>query len=222
MDEPQGLPRSPGLGEAQRLVLGELKRRGEATVEELRVADLARETVRDHLKSLQGRGLVERAGSRRSGPGRPEVVYRLTGRGDELFPRRHGELLRELVEFLGEETGEEVLERFFDARTERKRRAALDRLDGLEGEARLAEVAAILSEEGFLAEALEPGEGGDGRLRLCHCPWSELVAVSRVPCRAELGLVSELLGTSLTRESFIPDGGASCTYRVGTGVKETG
>jgi predicted ArsR family transcriptional regulator len=213
---PSKLPDAPGLGDPQRHLLAGLKRRGEATVEELRVAGLARETVRDHLKSLQARGLVERAGARRSGPGRPEVVYRLTGRGDELFPHRHGELLRELAEFLDDAGREGVLERFFQARGERKRREAGERLAGLEGEARRAEVAAFLSEQGFLAEVAEGGGAGERpRLRLCHCPWRDLVAVSRVPCRAEIALVSELLGEPLTRESFIPDGDSSCTYTIG-------
>ena len=74
-------------------------------------------------------------------------------------------------------------------------------------------VAAILTEEGFLAEVTEPG-GGSPRLRLCHCPLREVVAVSHLPCRAELALVEELLGCRLERETFIPDGASACTYAL--------
>lgn len=203
-----------GLGDSQRLLLGALKRRGEAAVTELANQELARETVRDHLKSLEALGLVERAGVRRKGPGRPQVLYRLSERGEELFPRRHGDLLRELVEFLGEEGEEEVLRSFFDARSRRKLQELLPRLEDLDGKARLHRVAEALTEDGFLAE-VEENDAGTAHLRLCHCPWRELVAVSHLPCQAEIGMVSRLLDRPLTRESYIPDGDASCTYSVG-------
>lgn len=203
-----------GFGESQRLLLGELKRRGEATITEIATGGLARETIRDHLKSLQSRGLVERAGVRREGRGRPEVVYRLTEEGDTLFPRRHGELLRELAEFLVTEGEGEVLERFFTARNRRKRERLLPRMRELGETERMAEMARVLTAEGFLAE-IEEDEGGDRCLRLCHCPWRDLVDVSHLPCQAEMSLVSELLGHRLARKSFIPDGDSSCTYSLG-------
>jgi predicted ArsR family transcriptional regulator len=203
----------PGLGESQRVLLFELKRRGEATLAELAAAELARETIRDHLKSLQASGLVERAGVRREGRGRPQVVYRLTAAGERLFPQREGKLLGELAEFLLAGGHEELLERFFAARNDRKRPLLARRLGSLRGAERLAEMAAALTEDGFLAEAVDDGRGG-GRLRLCHCPWRHLVAVSRLPCRAEMSLVAELVGRPLARESFMPDGDSSCTYSM--------
>jgi len=209
---------APGLGEAQRRLLGEIKHRGEATIFELAVTGLARETIRDHLKALEAFRLVQRAGLRRAGRGRPEVVYRLSPAGNRLFPQRHGQLLRELVEFLNAGGRHEVLEEFFEARNRRKHEALFPRVLDLEGSERVQEVAAILSEEGFVADAWE--ESGAERLRLCHCPWRELVAVSRAPCRAEMSLVSELLGQRLTREAFIPAGDLTCTYCVGTAADD--
>ena len=52
-------------------------------------------------------------------------------------------------------------------------------------------------------------------LRLCHCPLREVVAVSHLPCRAEMALVEELLGEPLQRLSFMPDGASACTYSIG-------
>ena len=89
-----------GGGSRQALVQ-ELKRRGPSTVPELAGATgLNVETVRHHVRTLSGRGLVARTGTRRSGPGRPEVEYGLTREAEALFPRREGELLRELVQYL--------------------------------------------------------------------------------------------------------------------------
>ncbi|MCZ7652277.1 MAG: MarR family transcriptional regulator [Thermoanaerobaculia bacterium] len=207
---------SPGLGASQRHLLDQLKRRGAATLAELeRASGLARESVRDHLRSLAALGLVERSEVRRAGPGRPPLLFRLSARGESLFPRREGELLGELAAFLLAEGGEESLARFFAARAAARRGPLLARVAGLSGPERVREVARILDEEGFLAEVEElPGGEGRCRLRLCHCPLAELVRVSRLPCRAELALVAELLGEPAHREEFMPEGAPCCTYQV--------
>ena len=95
----------------------------------------------------------------------------------------------------------------------RKRAAAEARLADVPAKERLDAVAKLLCEDGFLAEVVTDDSGR--HLRLCHCPLRELVEVSRLPCRAEMELVGELLGDTLQRESFIPDGAPSCTYAVG-------
>jgi predicted ArsR family transcriptional regulator len=209
----------PGLGSSQRTLLERLKRLGTASLGELEGDfGLARETVRDHLKALGAEGLVERAGVRREGPGRPQVLYRLSAEGERLFPRREGELLRELATFLIDDGREDLLAAFFERRAAGKRERLAARVAGLDPEPRLREVAAILTEEGFLAEAAgtagTPGVAGPPRLRLCHCPLREVVAVSHLPCRAELALIEELLGRRLERQTFIPDGASACTYAV--------
>jgi len=203
----------PGLGESRRRLLERVKRAGECTLGELEAGfGLNPETLRVHLDALVAQGLVERSGVRRSGPGRPRVLYRLTARGEALFPRREGELLRELASFLQSEGHGDVLEDFFAARLARRRRELLPRVAGRTGPARLGAVAAILAEEGFLAEIVA---GGDGpQLRLCHCPLRELVAVSDLPCRFELALLRALLGAPPRREAFIPEGSPACAYRV--------
>jgi len=206
-----------GLGDSQRELLLAVKKAGAATLRELSSGfDLATETVREHLNALTARGLVERVGRRREGPGRPAIVYGLTDRGEALFPQREGSLLRELAEHLTESGHEELLEAFFERRIDRQRDEAERRLQGLDGEERFREVARILTEQGFMAE-VELEEGGEPRLRLCHCPLKEMVAVSRLPCRAEIGFIEELLGESLDRSEYMPNGDHSCTYRASGG-----
>jgi len=196
-----------GFGHSRRRLLESLKRLGSATLREA-AADLglSRETVREHLNALGADGLVARAGSRRAGPGRPEILYRLTGRADALFPQREGEVLAELAAHLLARGNEAALRRFFEERAARRLGSARARLAGLRGRKRLAEVARILSDEGYMAEVV------GGTLRLAHCPLQSVVAVTRLPCRAELALVESLLSRSLKRTDYLPDGGSSCSY----------
>ena len=157
--------RAPGLGASQRALLDALKRHGGATAARL-AAELGLnvETVRDHLKALLAHGLIsrERAAVRRRG--RPEVVYGLTAEAEALFPRREGEILSELAAHLKATGRESILREFFERYVGSRREEALARVAGLEGRARLDEVARILSELGFMA-AVEETEQGP-RLRL--------------------------------------------------------
>jgi predicted ArsR family transcriptional regulator len=205
---------APGLGVTRRELLTRLKRQGNATIPALaEAAALNVETVRHHLQALVAEGLVERQGTRRSGPGRPEVVYALTGSAETLFPRREGEILRGLVMHLMSTGNEALVQEFFDSYIDERRADAHARIAGLEGDARLEEAARIMSELGFMAVAHEGAESPE--LRLCHCPLREMVDVTRIPCRAELGFLRELVGERVTRLSYIPAGDASCTYRAG-------
>lgn len=202
------------LGDTQRRLLQHLKRRGPDSVARLaRSLDLAPETVRGHLNALAGQDLVERIGTRKQGPGRPEILYGLGRQAEALFPNEEGRLLRELTGYLTREGHEDVLESFFTDRVSRQGRDARERVQGLHGRERLEEVAAILTEEGFLAEVVE-GEGETPVLRLCHCPLKEMVAVSKLPCRAEVAWIEELLGVELARRAWMPDGDRTCSYAL--------
>ncbi len=205
------------LTPSHRVLIDALKRRGRASVPQL-AEDLGLniETVRDHLKSLVARDLVQRdeaprrEGSTRSGPGRPEIVYSLTDAAEVLFPRREGDVLRELGTYLVHHGHEALLTDFFHQYIARRRNDALARVAPLEGRARVEEVARIFAEFGFMP-VLE-GEGETPRIRLCHCPLRDLVDATRTPCRTEIGFLAELLGEQLTRVAYIPAGDHSCSY----------
>ncbi len=204
---------APGLGDSRRAILTVLKRLGSATIPVLAAkVRLNVETVREHVKTLGSQGLVVREGTRSSGPGRPEVVYALTPEAEKLFPRREGELLRGLASHLKASGREDLLRDFFDRLIEERRTEALARVADLEGRERLEEAAKILSEQGFMAMVEE--HGGRPRLRLCHCPFRELIEETKIPCRAEIGFVRELVGEGLTRVSYIPTGDAACSYEA--------
>ncbi len=213
-DAHRGRLATSGLGDTQRHLLELLKRGGEQSVGDLAGSlELAAETVRGHMNALAGQGLVRRAGQRKDGPGRPEILYRLTDEAEGLFPDEEGRLLRDLTAYLTEEGHDGVLAAFFESRVAEQRERSRERLEGLEGRERLEEIAGILTEEGFMAEVVE-ADGGEPGLRLCHCPLKEMVAVSRMPCRAELSWVEEMTGTELTRRSWMPEGDRTCTYTL--------
>ena len=205
---------SPGLGETQRLLLLALKRRGPATIADLRVElNLAPATLREHLQALTFHGLVERCGSRRHERGRPEVVYGLAPGGEDLFPRADAAVLHDLIRFLEGEGQEAMLGRFFTARLAQRRAAGLERVAGLGGAERLAEVARLFSEAGYMAEPVAAADGAS-TLRMHHCPLRHVVAATDLPCRAEIALAEELAGAPLVRIEHGAHVRGACTYGI--------
>lgn len=207
--------RIPGLGETQRRLLLALKRHGPATTGELAEGfELATGTLREHLKSLEARRLIERAGSRRHGPGRPHVVYALTDSGEALFPSRESELLVDLVGFLLGSDRPEMIDEFFERRVEETYAVDGPRLDGMSLDEREEEALRILGEAGFMPELEVDPETGETILRLCNCPLKSVISVTRRPCVAEEKYVSRLVDGRLERFEYMPDGDDSCSYRV--------
>jgi predicted ArsR family transcriptional regulator len=205
--------RTYGLGPSQRAILEHLKRAGQSTIPELASAvGLNIETVRGHVKALSELGLIRRQGTRSTGPGRPEVLYRLTADSDALFPRHEGAILRDLAAHLVATGNGQLIQDFFARRIAADRPEAMARVRGLEGRERVEEVARIFSELGFMAEVEDAT--GVPYLRLCHCPIRELVETTKIPCRAELQLIEELLGARLARMTYLPAGDPSCSYRM--------
>lgn len=207
----------PKLNSSQRTILDLLKHRGSLTVPALAsTLDLNVETVRSHVKGLVREDLVRREGSVADGPGRPEIVYGLTADAERLFPRSEPEILRRLAGYLRRTDHQDLLDDFFDEWLGERREEAMARVAHLEGDERLDEVAAIMSELGFMALVERTDDAK--RLRLCHCPMRSLIQETRMPCRAEIGFVRELLGEELRRETYIPAGDAACSYRMAAGA----
>src|SRR5699024_11268571 len=80
------------------------------TVEKM---DLAKTTLREHLLQMERDGNIERQ-YERLGPGRPSLLYKLTPKGNNLFPSYEASLLRELVEYLKSRGDRETVEMFFE------------------------------------------------------------------------------------------------------------
>jgi DeoR family transcriptional regulator, suf operon transcriptional repressor len=216
------MPRNvgPALAElppTRRALLIALRKRGEARAEELaEQLEVTVSAVRQHLHGLAAADLVAHR-EERAGPGRPRHVYRLAPAAEALFPRAYGELTVELLDYIGEASPELVARAF-----ERRRRARVERtrerLAGLDFDARVAEVARVLDEDGYLAEVERLGEDGaaDGWRILEHnCAILAVAQRYGHACGAEIAFLREVLPEAdVTRVSHIPTGAHACAYEV--------
>ena len=94
---PESHPALSALPTAKRAILNVLKKRGEATVDEIAEAlEITVSGARQQLTGLQKDGLVA-VREQRLGPGRPRHHYALTPAGDSIYPRAYAELTNELL-----------------------------------------------------------------------------------------------------------------------------
>jgi predicted ArsR family transcriptional regulator len=202
-------------------ILGILRRRRRATVEELtRELSLAPATVRRHLDILARDGHVE-VGQERRKTGRPHYVFSLSESGEALFPKHYvrltGRLIDEIVALSAEETsgrsGGELADLVFGKMAQRLAQRIAPRVHRASLAERLVATKEALAEEGILFD-IEQGE--DGFLLVGHgCPCPRLGERERQACAHDQRLLSLLLGADV---SYVEPGAAglegSCAYRV--------
>lgn len=153
---------APSLPAGRRAVLYAVRRRGDATAEQ--VAEQLGMTVsgaRQHLSALVDDGLLstDETGPRAGARGRRALLYATTPAADALFPKAYGELTNELLGYLSD-SDPALVDTLFAKRREHRIENARARLAKKRGlRAKVGELAAILDADGYLATWEKAGPG---------------------------------------------------------------
>jgi predicted ArsR family transcriptional regulator len=163
-------PANPGADRTKDRVLLTLKSRGPLSTSVLaRLLGISIPGVRQHLNSLTREGLIQHQ-TIRKGVGRPAHEWALTPAAQDRFPDTHAEMTTSLIASIRDTLGEPALDAVIDHRHQqiRKRyRAQLEAASTLDE--KLARLASIRTEEGYMAE-LTAMEDGSWLLAENHCP----------------------------------------------------
>jgi predicted ArsR family transcriptional regulator len=213
----RGVAVAPPIPAGRRAVLYAVRRIGDATVDD--VAEQLGITVsgaRQHLSSLAGHGLVEAVEVHPDQPrrGRPRLTYHVTELGDLLFPKAYGALTNELLGYLAE-TDDDAVDKLFQRRRDHRianATARLERHRSVPG--KVAELTAILDEDGYLASFERLGR--DRFLVVEHnCAIAAVAGRYRQACTSELEFIRAVLPEAeITRVSHIANGDRRCAYEV--------
>jgi DeoR family suf operon transcriptional repressor len=198
---------------SRRALVYELKRRGEATADELAgTLGLTVSAVRQHLLGLGRDGLVDYQ-SVADGRGRPRHLHRLTTRGHGLFPAAYGELTNELLGYFSEADAS-LVDGAFERRRKRRLQQAQARLAGRPLAGKVAEMARILDEDGYLAD-FESLPDGTWRITEHNCAIFAVASRYGQACSSELGFLRDSLPEAeIDRVAHMVAGQHVCAYRV--------
>lgn len=194
-------------------ILEVLRRRGPSTLQQL-AADvgITRMGVHQHLKLLLDADLVN-VELERGGVGRPRHRYGLTEAAADLFPRRYDALASGLLAGVKAIGGEALLDQIFLERCDRLERQYAERVFAKPLRDRVAAVAGILEESGYMADWQQVDER-TFIVREHNCAIFKVAQEHAVACKYELILLKRLLGADVRRERHLASGDSLCAYLV--------
>jgi DeoR family transcriptional regulator, suf operon transcriptional repressor len=193
-------------------VLVELKKGHRLTAKDLAARlQTSLNAVRHHLKELEAQSLIEYERQHR-GVGAPAFAYKLTPAGEALFPRRYEATLSELLDHVVEREGRSGAVAALEARYAALTRRLQDQLAGASPTERMAAVARLLSDDGYMAEA--NASSGGGTLIEHNCAVQAVAERFPEICAAEARFLSAVLGAEVQRQEHILSGCSACEYRV--------
>ena len=201
------------MGRSRTALLTTLKARGEATAEQIaEELELTVGAVRQQLAPLGQEGLVAYR-EQRPGPGRPRRWYCLTPAAESLFPKRYGQLTNQLLGFI-DDTDPKIISEAFARRGRQRQERAEDRLTGLPFPEKVAELARILDEDGYLAD-WERMDDSTWRITELNCAILDVARQHREACGSELAFIRAVLPeASVERVTHILAGGHACAYEI--------
>jgi predicted ArsR family transcriptional regulator len=168
--------------------------------------------VRRHLLDLRAAGLIQVKTERRP-KGRPTTVHSLSELGDAEFPRDYEGLACDLLSSLSALDGEPKIRQVFRHRRQEMTARYLSRMKSKNLEQRVCEVAAILTECGYMADVSPTGRGSF-LLTEHNCALPRVAKCFPVTCDEELCLIRDLVGASVTRVSHVLAGDRQCSYLI--------
>jgi DeoR family suf operon transcriptional repressor len=210
-------PEASALPAGRRAVLYALRRRGEATADQL-AAQLGMTVsgARQHLGALIADGLVEATELAPDAPkrGRRTLLYAVTPAADSLFPKAYGELTNELLGYVGD-TDPAKLDELFAMRREHRIVSARARIDPLPGlAARVEELTTILDEDGYLATVEQTGPD-TYRIVEHNCAIWAVAQRYGQACTSEIDFIRAVLPSAhVERVEHMVAGARHCAYEV--------
>ena len=208
---------APSMPEGRRAVLYALRRRGEASADDIaRQLDMTVSGARQHLTALVEDGFAEATELPRpqGQRGRAQLAYTVTDRADALFPKAYGELTNELLGYVSE-SDSGLVDTLFARRRDERVRNANERLARKRGlKAKVAELTRILDDDGYLATC-EDVAPGVFRIVEHNCAIWAVAQRYGQACSSEIDFIRAVLPEAeVDRVQHMVAGAPHCAYEV--------
>ncbi len=193
-------------------VLEAIKAQGQATVVSLAEAlGVTSISIRHHLNSLQGEGLIK-VEIDRQGVGRPRHLYSLTEAAQRYFPNKYHVLVERLLDELKATLPPDQIGAIIDKMATNV--AAQYAGSTIQGtlEDRLRHLISVLGAEGFMAAVQRIDN--QTMLTELNCPYMYVGQRHPEVCRIDHTLIRSVLGVDVEQKSCVLNGDRSCTFSV--------
>lgn len=180
------------------------------------------EAVRQQLIQLQREGWVDlrvERERRTQRSGRPAALFRLTAKGDHLFPKHYDTLTIALMDAIAQ-LGDDSLHRVLSSLTDAKLRIWEPKLRGLDLQKQVEALRNMYLDGDQFTEVMVAEDGV--RLIERNCPYLNTAMARPAICDVSMNLLRRALGVNVVREERFQDGHGRCVFRVKPDEPSTG
>lgn len=196
----------------RRQILTRLRTHGAQTAQQLAAhLHITSMGIRRHLTLLERDELVSVQTERRAA-GRPTFLYALTEQGRETFPKSYDLLATQLLDAVRATEGDERVAQIFSGRMDELYKQFAPRMNGKNLAERVAELARIQAESGYMATWEQAPSGY--LLKEQNCAIYRVACRFQSACHFEIELFRRLLETDMERVEHQVNGALACTYFI--------
>jgi len=193
-------------------ILDYLRRRGHGTVKEIAgFLGFTQTAIRQHLTVLERDELVV-SHEERGHVGRPALVYRLSARGDALYPKSYDELANALIEEARSVLGPQALARLMKSVAARFACAQAPEVRGASLAERVRETSELLEQRGNVVTWI--AEGGAYEIAKHTCPYWNVATRNSIVCALDVEYMRQLVGEDVRLTTSLLRGDDCCTFHI--------
>jgi DeoR family suf operon transcriptional repressor len=177
------------------------------------VMDISRAAVQQHVAGLEGDGYIKKISLNKTA-GRPMVIYGITDKGINYFPKQYAWFSELILTDLKQEMGSEGFEDYMRRLGIRLANSLHSQFQGKNLNNRLDELMLIMANLGFQVTADTQSGNSKSVIRANNCIYHDLAQKHNEICAFDLALMSSLLDKEVKQLSCMAKGDCACRFKI--------
>ena len=178
-----------------------------------KVMDISRAAVQQHLVGLEGDGYIKKNALNKTA-GRPVVIYGITDKGINYFPKQYAWFSDLILSELRQEMGAEGFKDYMQRLGIRLANTMRSQFEGKNLNDRIEELLLIMANLGFQVTTEIESESSKSVIRANNCIYHDLAQKHIEICAFDLALMSSLLDKEVKQLSCMAKGDCACRFRI--------
>jgi DeoR family transcriptional regulator, suf operon transcriptional repressor len=178
-----------------------------------KVLDISRAAVQQHVIGLEGDGYIKKISLNKTA-GRPIVIYGITDKGINYFPKQYAWFCDLILNELRQEMGAEGFKDYIQRLGTKLANNLRNQFEGKELNDRMDQLLLIMTKLGFQAKKDIESATGESVIRANNCIYHDLAQKHNEICAFDLALMSSLLDKEVMQLSCLAKGDCSCRFRI--------
>ena len=178
-----------------------------------KVMDISRAAVQQHLVGLEGDGYIKKNALNKTA-GRPVVIYGITDKGINYFPKQYAWFSDLILSELRQEMGAEGFKDYMQRLGIRLANSLRSQFEGKNLNDRIEELLLIMANLGFQVTTEIESESSKSEIRANNCIYHDLAQKHIEICAFDLALMSSLLDKEVKQLSCMAKGDCACRFRI--------